>query len=302
MSPRSLITLVTFLSLGCCCAPAWAQARYNVHFQTARVSGGAGQVVTMGIGLDNQPEKVTGFSFGVKHDAAKLSVQSVDIGPDLQAALGSGVQPDDHFYFVNLAPGGGVGFTVAMVLSADKPGVAIAAGLDHHIFDVKYKLPDLATGDTKIDITGDLGVPKVGVLLDVNNGTSQKPAGAAGLTSATVSVSTGPAPFLRGDADQSGSFNIIDAIILIDYLFSGGTYPPGAATRTNCLVVLNFDGSVGKTTPDVEASEDIDLTDALGVLNYVFQRGLPPPPPFPGCGQPTSAASAEMSCKEFLCR
>jgi hypothetical protein len=302
MRLRPFLTAVSCLSLCCWCAPGWAQARYNIHFRSARVSGAAGQVVTMGVGLDNQPEKVTAFSFGVKHDAAKLSVQSVDIGPDLQAALGAGNAPDPQFFALNLLPAGGTGFTVAMILSAQNPAVALAPGLDHHIFNIQYKLPDGATGDTKVDITGDLGTPKVPVILDVNNGTSQAPAGAAATTSATIGVGTGTTvPFLRGDANQSGRLETTDAIILLNYLFGGGTFPAGAGTRTSCIVAFNVDGTTDKGTAGVEDQLDIGITDALYLLIYLFQRGAAPPAPFPQCGEPAMPADAAIQCTEFTC-
>src|SRR4030095_4569262 len=68
--------------------PTAAQEGYHGHFRTATVTGQPGSTVTLGIGIANQPAALTGFSFGVKHDATKLTLQSVDIGPDLQAALG----------------------------------------------------------------------------------------------------------------------------------------------------------------------------------------------------------------------
>ncbi len=282
-------------------APLCAQARYNIHFRSSRAAGDAGEVVALGIGLDNQPEAVTGFQFGVKHVDGKLTIDSVDIGPGLQSVLGAGKTPDPRFYSLNVAPAGGTGFTVGLILSADDANVVLSSGLDHHIFDVKYRIPDGATGDTKVDITGDLGSPRVAVILD-RNGTAQAPAGAAALTSATVAVSTGPAPFVRGDADQSGHLDITDATLILDYLFTGATLPAGNATRTGCLIAMNFDGSVGKGAPDVEDAQDIDITDAPALLQFLFQRGLPPQPPFPACGQPAGTASADMVCQDFLCR
>ena len=301
-------SLSLFLSLGLFLALApstLAQEKYNIHFRSAAFTGQAGQSVTVGIGLDNQPEKVTGFSFGVKHDATKLSIDTVTVAAGLQDALGIGVQPDSRFFVLDRNPVGASGFTVAMILSTDKASVAIPAGLDHPIFDVKYKIAAGATATAKVDISGDLSntTRRVEVILDVNNGTSKKPVGApAPVTSATITIQTGPAPFLRGDMNQSNRLEVTDAILILDYLFSGSQLPAGASSRTNCLVAINFDGSTGKGAQGVEDSSDLDLTDALALLQYVFQKGPPPLAPFPNCGQPTQTVDPGIECKQFLCR
>jgi hypothetical protein len=277
-----------------------AQDRYNVHFRSNRYSGQAGGIVTAALGIDNTPEAITGFSFGVKHDATKLSIQAVTIGPALQAALGAGSSPDERFYSLNQAPAGGAGFTLAIILSADQATIVLPAGLDHHVFDVAYKIADGSSGESRIDLTSDLGSPKVDIILD-RNGRAQKPVGPAAVVSATVAVTVGPAPFIRGDATQSGRLDVTDAIILLDYLFGGSSLPAGAPTRDKCLAVFNFDGSIAEGTRGVEDGPDIAITDAIGLLQYVFQRGLAPAAPFPACGQPAAAVDPGIECEDFRC-
>jgi hypothetical protein len=299
--PRILVIVraaVVFLALSGG-LPAFAQqARYNIHFHSATYAGLPGKDVTVVIDLDNQPDRVTGFSFGVKHDAAKLALQAVNIGSGLQDALGAGQNPDSDFYFANLNPSGGTGFTVGMILSRDKPNVALQPGLGHAIFDVKYQLPALAEGDTKVEITGELGAPKVPVILD-KNGVSQAPSGPPAVTAATIRVSQGTVPFLRGDANQSGRLEITDALIIFDYLFGGGTVPVGAASRDNCLVALNADGPSGSGAEEVDG--DINITDGLYLLRYIFQKDTAPPAPFPACGEAPGPTSARMACQSFHC-
>ncbi|HZN59550.1 MAG TPA: hypothetical protein VFD71_15870 [Planctomycetota bacterium] len=291
--------------------PAWlavgvsasAQDKYNVHFRAARFSGAAGQVVPVAIGLDNQPLAITGFSFGVKHDATKLTLEGVDLGQAVIDAIGAGTQPDDRFYALDQNPVGGPGFTLAIILSADRAAAAIPAGLDHPIATARYRLPPAAAGDTTVTISGDLGNAnsKVDIILDAN-GVAKKPVGApAPVTTATVAVSAGPSPFVRGDMNQSGRLEVTDAILTLDYLFGGSTLPAGEATRTNCIIAMNFDGSVSRSTPTTEDPEDVDLSDVVALLTYVFRRGVAPPAPFPACGQPTATAGATAECKEFLC-
>lgn len=284
----------------------FGQDKYNVHFRAPTFTGGAGELVTVAIGIDNQPERVTGFSFGVKHDAAKLTVEKVNLGAAVLSAIGGAGKPDDRFFQVDLNPAsGGPGFTVALILSVDQASVSIPAGLDQHVLDVQYRITAGATGNAKVDISGDLANAnaKVPIILDVANGVAKAPVGApAPVVSANVSVLAGPAPFIRGDANQSGRFEVTDVVILLDYLFGGSSLPAGESTRTGCLQVFNVDGSVTKGTAGVEDGVDIDLADALTLIAYIFQKGVAPPAPFPRCGQPAAAAATDIACKQFLCR
>jgi hypothetical protein len=237
----------------------------------------------------------------VKHDAAKLTFKSLTAAADLTAAL-QGTAVDDRFYAVNDSPQGGTGITVAMILSSGATALAIPAGADHHIFDLTYTVAAGATGTSPVEITGDLGSPKVPIVLD-KSGTAQLPAGDPGTVSATVTVTTtGAAPFLRGDLNQSGKYDVLDAMIILDYLFKGGTASGGAASRENCLVSFNVDGSTFKGDFTVEDSADIELTDAIRLITYVFGGFDTPAAPFPTCGQPASPPAAAIACKAFSCK
>lgn len=304
-SPSSSTFAMTLCAALGATLSASAQADlYNVHFRAANVVAAAGEVATVSIGVANQPLRVTGFSFGVKHDATKLSIEAIDLGSALTQALGAGTQPDERFFVIDRNPVGGAGFTVAMILSAEQAAVALPAGPDNPVLDVKYRLAVGATGAAKVDITGDLSNAnrKVDIILDAN-GVAKKPVGAPGLTSATVTVQTGPAQFVRGDANQSNRLEVTDATLLIDYLFGGGQLPAGENSRLNCLNALNFDGSTAKgVNPNAEEAADIDLSDVVSLLGYLFRRGAEPPAPFPRCGQPGVPAAADMACKAFICR
>jgi len=58
--------------------------------------------------------------------------------------------------------------------------------------------------------------------------------------------------------------------------------------------------------PSLEEPFDIDITDAIHLLSYLFPTGSPPPPaaPFPTCGQPSTGVqvSEAMKCKAFTCK
>ena len=76
-----------------------------------------------------------------------------------------------------------------------------------------------------------------------------------------------PVGYIRGDPDSSGDVNLTDAVLLLNYLFSGGTEPgcPAAA--------------------DTDRNGEVDMSDAIRILNYLFVGGAELLAPFPECGQ-----------------
>lgn len=307
---RSLRTRKCVAALGLAAVlglPWTASAQtYNVHFITPSVSGQAGGTVTVRVGLDNQPEAVTAFSFGIQHDAEVLTVESVEIAADLQSVLGAGNTPDERFYNVETDPAGGTGVTIGLILSSDSATTtAIPPGLGHRLYNLRYRIADTAEGSTTVEISGSLGSPAVPVILDLE-GVSQEPVGGppAPVTTATVNITEGPVPFRRGDVNQSGRLEITDAILILDYLVGGSRLPAGEPTRTNCVVAMNVNGDTRKGNPDVEDNRDIDLTDPIVLLQYVFDTVLDPPPPatpFPQCGASEREVDESISCNDFNC-
>jgi len=298
------LSALAFVTVAVWTTSANAQEKYNVHFRSAQASGQAGGTVTIPIGIDNQPDAVTGLSVGVKHDAAVLTLDRVDLGPALQSLVGA--TPDERFYSLNLAPTGGAGFTFAVILGGDgSSSVAIPAGLDQHILSPRYKIADAATGTTQVQITEELGNPKVMTILDVK-GVAKKPSGTpAPVTTATVTITEGPVPFLRGDTNQSGRLDITDAILILDYLFQGSQLPAGAPTRDNCAVAMNVDGSTSEGTADVEDERDINATDAIVLLRYIFPIAANPPAPaapYPACGASENEIDEGITCSTFTCK
>lgn len=75
--------------------------------------------------------------------------------------------------------------------------------------------------------------------------------------------------FIRGDADNSGSVNINDAVFILSYLFGQGQSP------------VCFDSA------DVKDDESISIADATFLLGYLFPNGNSPnniSQPFPNAG------------------
>ena len=80
----------------------------------------------------------------------------------------------------------------------------------------------------------------------------------------TVRVNGGP--FIRSDADCSGTVTIADAIALLFFHFNGAKAP--------CC----------DRAADSDGSGSLEATDAIYLLLFLFAGGAAPPAPFPACG------------------
>jgi mono/diheme cytochrome c family protein len=84
------------------------------------------------------------------------------------------------------------------------------------------------------------------------------------------------AAYLRGDPNDDGNRDISDAISILFFLFTG-------SASLSC-----------RDAADIDANGQIQLTDALSLLRYLFLLDGPPPPPFEACGGPL-----RMGCGEY---
>ena len=89
------------------------------------------------------------------------------------------------------------------------------------------------------------------------------------------------APFIRGDGNADGLFDIGDAVYLLDYLFaSTGPVPCETAADTNGDAL-------------------IDLADPIYTLEALFTGGSDPPYPYPGCGLASDTNPDHMECESY---
>ncbi|OUU23349.1 MAG: hypothetical protein CBC13_05715 [Planctomycetia bacterium TMED53] len=72
--------------------------------------------------------------------------------------------------------------------------------------------------------------------------------------------------FIRGDCDTDGSLGLADAVVLLEYLFTGGAL--------TCIA-----------TGDVNDDGALNLADPGSLLAYLFIGGVAPPAPSGACGQ-----------------
>jgi hypothetical protein len=155
----------------------------------------------------------------------------------------------------------------------------------HALFTVRYEVLGTASGTAEVAISGDLGSPPVALVIDVGGGTARTFEGS------TASISFTSA-FRRGDTNGDGRYNLSDGIGLLFYLFQGGV-------GGDCLVALNIDGSTQGGDRLTEDVNDIQINDAIQLLQYLFGNGVPPASPFDACGQSPSPVSGPMRCREF---
>jgi len=279
---------------------------YTVNFRDPRVAINSGSSVTIPIMIQNTPKAVDGFSFGVKHDAAALDLVDVTTADGLRTVLGT-TPEDTSFQVINKTPAGGAGFTVAFVISTRDPAKVLdPAKSPHHVFDVTYRAK-LASGSTEVDVTDQLGQPKVEVILDLF-GVAQRPKPPATNpppTKITVDVTavTTEKPFLRGDADQNHRITVTDAIGILRYQFDAqNLLPVFQPTVAKCLIAFNVNGDTNASQEEAEVN--VDLSDAIYLFNYLFLSGTKPPEPFGAgnaCAAFTGKATDRMKCVEFNC-
>jgi hypothetical protein len=84
--------------------------------------------------------------------------------------------------------------------------------------------------------------------------------------------------FRRGDVTADRTIDIADAVMLFDYLFTGGEEPPCVKSAET-----NGDGA-------------LDLSDGVHILRFLFLGGDGFPEPSQACG---FTLSDSLSCKSF---
>lgn len=86
------------------------------------------------------------------------------------------------------------------------------------------------------------------------------------------------APFIRGDCNVDGSYDIADAIRTLEVLFTPGVDP-------SCPAACNSNGDSA-----------LDLADAIYLLSFVVSGGAAPPAPFGACGSDGGIACQFDAC------
>lgn len=222
-------------------------------FQIPNGAAAVGEEVSIPVFLHSESLDVLGWSFGLCHDPAVLTVNSVGVGEATDLALG-GANP--YFFVTEIEP---ESYSVALVLDS-LPFTYIPPGPSEII--VGTYSHQLTLGEsTVVTPCATLGPPPTSlIVLAIDS--SNVPASATPGT-----WFGGSAPFVRGDVNDDGAVNLGDVIFLLAELFAGGEPGPCPIAKD-----VNDDGA-------------IDIADPIELLGFLFQGGGPPPPPFPDCGQ-----------------
>lgn len=205
--------------------------------------------------------EVTGFSFAIGHDPARLSV--------VDAAPGSFVQDyagDDLVFGLDRADDSGyaamyVLFDISAPITVLPTAIPEDTVLATIIYDV---LPDAPPGPTPLlNRSRTYGSPNP--VANVFSGPpGQAPIEPMLLDGEVMVVGDdGGASFLRGNANSDSGIDLSDAVYLLAFLFQGGPPP-----RCDDAADSNDDGS-------------LDLSDAIFTLAFLFQGGPPTPEPGP---------------------
>lgn len=224
------------------------------------------------------PNPIDGWSFGVCHDGAALTLNSF-ADSALVTTINAGAAPGfGATSLVDPATGGTQGIVIDLFgINKLDPGTGFV------FVDMNYTATTVADGDpdvvTTVAICGTLGNPPVADVI-VDMGASVVPQE----EDATVTiVGIPPAPeFVRGECNGDGMLNIADGIWLLNMLFQGGT-------SSTCVEACDANDDGG-----------IDAADAMFIFEYRLLAGPPPPAPWPDCGvdpdDPLGADCASFNC------
>ena len=249
-------------------------------FKAAHVSSNTGSAAAA-VTLDSVGgEDVDGFSFGLTHDAAIVTLDSIDQG-SVVASTNGGSGAD--FFFANAAPAlpagvSGAGF-VGCVISLTPPFEAIAVGADQEVAVFNYSVIGNDMDVSALEFSGDIGSPTVPVVISVDAATVLPTTEAGSVTVDGVIVVL--TPFVRGDVNNDGLVDVTDVVFLAKWLFNVA----GAAQGTcNDAGDINANGMLES------------LVDPLALLSYLFQGGVAPAAPFGACGTDANDDCVSSSC------
>jgi hypothetical protein len=206
------------------------------------------------------PNDTQGFSMGMEHDPALLTVESVAWNEDI------GFSPD--FEGINTTPSNG--WTIGVVYSFT--GVnTLAFETAIAVLNVEYSTDGSALAGledpttTALSWSNELGSPPV-VNVVVVGGQSLEPELVDGSVTLFPQYAPPDTPFFRGNCNGDGVIDIADGIWILNELFQNG---PAASCAEAC---------------DANSDGMLDSGDAIYIISYRLLSGPVPSAPFPECG------------------
>ena len=223
------------------------------------------------------PNTVNGFSMGVEHDMALLTVTGVVAGSAI-SGMNGGDGPD---FFAPLLWDNG--FSVGCLFDFELSD-SLQADVEQTLATASYDIvTDALLGEsgaiTVLNFSDNLGTPVT--TNQVNVGVEiEDPQEFSGVLSIGDTIGDPPVEFRRGDINGDGVvFALIDAIALLDWAFNAGT-PPACDDAAD----VNDDGTI------------FALVDVLALLDWGFGGAAEPPAPGPlSCG-PDGTPGDALDC------
>jgi hypothetical protein len=205
---------------------------------------------------------VHNFQFGLAHDNPAVTVNGVEEGA---ALLETGAA---DIFIHNVVEGGVTAGAILVNLPGKEDGPIIGAlpacTANQEVARVNYvyRCGLLEAKETSLTatLTANLGSPPVAITIGID-GASVTPGVGESQSLTLVCVE----PFVRGDATHNGIVNISDALAMSKAVFGLG--------QKYDLIALCLDSA--------DANDDgrFDVADPIFVLQYLWARGPPIPPP-----------------------
>lgn len=209
--------------------------------------------VYVDVTIDNE-SPIAGYSYGVEMDPAALQINDITLDATLAA--------NSWFVYTTIDNTSDGGWFIIGVVFDQLVQVLIPPGTGQLITRFALDVDaSVSPGSLlELQIRDDLSDPVVDLTFGLANGSALRPARVNGFLNVVAGAS-----FIRGDANDTGSVDIADAVLVLNYLFSGGSVV--------CLDAL-----------DVADDGQVNIGDAIALLGYLFNSEAPPAAPFPNPG------------------
>ena len=250
-----------------------------IHFRGAVLASPGDQRIRAPIYLKSESD-LEGFTLSFQAPQEWIRLENIDF---LGTLIGDLNPPAD---WVHLFTGQkDEGFLAASVALSLGPMLRTFPAVDDEMVAIlEFSVGDSAPLGTTVPIhfestPGKGGLPPI--LNEISRKGRAQPYQVCGLN---VEIVSSRDLFIRGDANRDRLVNIVDAIAILQWLF----IPGSERTLVPC-----------PDAADVDDNGQIELTDAIEVVHYLFGGGRPPAPPFPDAGRdPEGTVPDTLGCLE----